>query len=326
LDKALPILQDYENLKCRFTKTIWGDPPEQLSKTQCDELIVEFDEYNEKYYDIQKEYQRKIKEIGKEEAEIWLNASELWYVRDLARETKEEYRHKCIPDTTQCDALSEEKGMLSQKWSVAEEHSLESQSIRQDLNKIEDRITLTCGYTSSLMQYYEAQEKYLNIPVPTIVSSSEIICGEGTIENTFGQCVPDPKYSTGSKFSGGCLIATATFGSELSSEVQLLRELRDNTLLKTESGSSFMTGFNDFYYSFSPTIADWERQNPVFKEAVKITITPLISSLSLLNYVDMDSEAEVLGYGISLIILNVGMYVIAPVGIGFILVRKFENS
>ena len=40
---------------------------------------------------------------------------------------------------------------------------------------------------------------------------------------------------------GGCLIATATFGSELSSQVQQLRELRDNSLLQTESGQSFMS-------------------------------------------------------------------------------------
>ncbi len=32
-EKALPTLQDYENLKCNYTKRIWGDPPEQLSKT-----------------------------------------------------------------------------------------------------------------------------------------------------------------------------------------------------------------------------------------------------------------------------------------------------
>jgi len=38
----------------------------------------------------------------------------------------------------------------------------------------------------------------------------------------------------------------------------------------------------------------------------------MISSLSILNYVDMDSEAEVLGYGISLILLNIGMYFAAP--------------
>jgi hypothetical protein len=81
-----------------------------------------------------------------------------------------------------------------------------------------------------------------------------------------------------------------------------------------------MNHFNDFYYSFSPTIADWERESPIFKEAVKIMITPMISSLSILNYVDMDSDAEVLSYGISLILLNVGMYVGVPViaGIGII--------
>jgi len=39
---------------------------------------------------------------------------------------------------------------------------------------------------------------------------------------------------------GGCLIATATFGSELSPQIQQLRELRDNTILSTESGIAFM--------------------------------------------------------------------------------------
>ncbi len=124
-------------------------------------------------------------------------------------------------------------------------------------------------------------------------------------------------------FGGGCLIATATYGSELAPQVQQLRELRDNQLLNTESGTSFMNSFNDFYYSFSPAIADYERENPIFKEMVKIAITPMISSLSILNYVDMDSEVEVLGYGISLILLNVGMYVGIP-AIVIIKYRKFK--
>jgi len=111
---------------------------------------------------------------------------------------------------------------------------------------------------------------------------------------------------------GGCLIATATFGSELAPQVQQLRELRDNTLLQTSSGTSFMAGFNSIYYSFSPAIANLERENPVFKEAVKITITPLLATLTLLNHVDIDSEAKMLGYGISLILLNIGMYFVAP--------------
>ena len=111
---------------------------------------------------------------------------------------------------------------------------------------------------------------------------------------------------------GGCLIATATFDSELSPQVQQLRELRDNQLLQTTSGSEFMMAFNSFYYSFSPQVADMERENPWFKETIKIGITPLLFSLSLLNNVDMNSEIEVIGYGSSIILLNLGMYFAAP--------------
>ena len=68
--------------------------------------------------------------------------------------------------------------------------------------------------------------------------------------------------------------------------------------------------FNDIYYSFSPTIADMEREHPMFKEAVKLTITPMISTLSLME--NADSESEVLVVGISVIVLNLGMYIAVP--------------
>ena len=111
---------------------------------------------------------------------------------------------------------------------------------------------------------------------------------------------------------GGCLIATAAYGSEMAPQVQFLREIRDNTVLQTQSGISFMTAFNQFYYSFSPTIADYERENPVFKEAVKVGLTPLLTSLTILNYVDINTEQEMLGYGIGIIMLNIGIYFVAP--------------
>jgi hypothetical protein len=111
---------------------------------------------------------------------------------------------------------------------------------------------------------------------------------------------------------GGCLIATAAFDSELAPQIQSLRELRDDKLLQTQSGSKFVSTFNNFYYSFSPQVADLERDNPLFKEMIKISITPLITSLSILNYVNMDSEMEVIGYGTSIILLNLGMYFGAP--------------
>ena len=109
---------------------------------------------------------------------------------------------------------------------------------------------------------------------------------------------------------GGCLIATATYGSELAPQVQQLRELRDNQLLQTESGTAFMGTFNDIYYSFSPTIADMEREHPMFKEIVKLAITPMISTLSLME--NAESESEVLSIGLSVIALNLGMYIAVP--------------
>ena len=73
-----------------------------------------------------------------------------------------------------------------------------------------------------------------------------------------------------------------------------------------------MTGFNQFYYSFSPAVADYERENLMFKEAVKLTLIPLLTSLAILNYVDIDTEQEMLGYGIGVIMLNIGIYFVAP--------------
>ena len=120
---------------------------------------------------------------------------------------------------------------------------------------------------------------------------------------------------------GGCLIATATYGSELSPQVQQLRELRDNQLLNTASGTAFMTTFNDVYYSFSPVIADYERENPLFKEMVKIVITPMLSSLSLMD--NANSESEVISLGISVIMLNLGMYLGVPAVVIVGIKRRF---
>jgi hypothetical protein len=143
-----------------------------------------------------------------------------------------------------------------------------------------------------------------------VMESSQPVCGPGTVLKN-NVCVAEQQSG------GGCLIATAAFGSEMAPQVQFLREIRDGTVLQTQSGSTFMTGFNQFYYSFSPAIADYERENPAFKETVKIAITPMLTSLAILNYVDIDSEEEMLGYGIGIILLNIGMYFVAPAAIIF---------
>ena len=144
-------------------------------------------------------------------------------------------------------------------------------------------------------------------PEPT---APEPTCGKGTeLVNGMCQVIKDD--------DGGCLIATAAYGTELAPQVQFLREIRDNTVMSTASGTAFMSGFNTLYYSFAPAIADMERENPMFKETVRAFITPMISTLSIMSLADDGSESEVLGLGISVIVLNLGMYIAAPALIGF---------
>ena len=133
-----------------------------------------------------------------------------------------------------------------------------------------------------------------------------------------GKSLDQPTNQTEEE-GGGCLIATAAYGSEMAPQVQLLREIRDNQLMNTESGKSFMSTFNNVYYSFSPAIADMERENPMFKEVVKAGLTPMLSSLSIME--NADSESEVLGLGLSVIALNLGMYLGLP-SIALVQIRK----
>jgi len=133
-----------------------------------------------------------------------------------------------------------------------------------------------------------------------------------------------PVQAPPDKNVGSCIIATAAYGTELAPQVQLLREVRDNVLFNTSSGTSFMTAFNAFYYSFSPAVADLERQSPIFKETVRLAITPMLSTLSILNHVNVNSEGDMLGYGIGIILLNVGMYFVVP-AILILKIRSFRK-
>jgi len=132
--------------------------------------------------------------------------------------------------------------------------------------------------------------------------------GDKKIVESIEEPVVSPKES--SEEGGGCLIATAAYGSEMAPQVQMLREIRDNQLMNTESGSAFMGTFNELYYSFSPYIADMERESPMFKEIVKAGLTPMLSTLAIME--NAESESEVLGLGLSVIALNLGMYIGLP--------------
>jgi hypothetical protein len=76
-----------------------------------------------------------------------------------------------------------------------------------------------------------------------------------------------------------CIIATVTFGSEVSWAVQFLRNFRDNLVLSTKAGSAFMTIFNNWYYSFSPAVAETIASSDQLRTVVRISLYPLLGIL-----------------------------------------------
>ena len=186
---------------------------------------------------------------------------------------------------------------------------LEVDGVRTIIVTHTERLVLESGYEQKYFKQTIVFDKnngiWIRVSQMTTVSYNQRMLNDVEIDKFIRSFTFDK-----SAIGGGCLIATATYGTELAPQVQLLREIRDNSLLQTESGSAFMSGFNEFYYSFSPTIADYERENPVFKEAVKLAITPMITSLSLME--NAETESQVLGIGISLIALNLAMYIGIP--------------
>jgi hypothetical protein len=78
-----------------------------------------------------------------------------------------------------------------------------------------------------------------------------------------------------------CIIATATFGSEVSSAVQFLRNFRDGLVLSTKAGSAFMEVFNAWYYSFSPSVAGFIAGNDPLRAPVRVLLYPLLGILGV---------------------------------------------
>jgi len=218
-------------------------------------------------------------------------------------ETYKDWFDKNYPDLTIYEAVGLENPELPKELAPFVDPKQDPQYY---INRYNNEETYKNWFDKNYAEYSSIYEA-VGLEEPVIKEPEFGECGVGT-KLINGVC----KVVETSSGGGGCLIATAAYGSEMAPQVQMLREIRDNSLLQTQSGQSFMQGFNQFYYSFSPTIADYERQNPVFKEAVKLIITPLLASLSLLNYVDLDSEESVLGYGIGIILMNIGMYFVAP--------------
>jgi len=85
-----------------------------------------------------------------------------------------------------------------------------------------------------------------------------------------------------------CVIASAVYGSELAAPVQFLREFRDRTVMSTFAGAQFMRIFNNFYYSFSPAVAQATLADPKMAAVARVAVYPLIALLRLMSSMPLE--------------------------------------
>jgi len=128
--------------------------------------------------------------------------------------------------------------------------------------------------------------------VPPLNGTAQVVMEITAVQNTAG--VPYQLTITGTSSAPSlthqitldvnvspCLIATASFGSATSPEVQFLRNFRDNQIMSTFAGSTFMEVFNSWYYSFSPDVAHFENTHSIIRSGIRMALYPLIAILHL---------------------------------------------
>jgi len=76
-----------------------------------------------------------------------------------------------------------------------------------------------------------------------------------------------------------CIIATAAFGSRMDTNVEAMRHLRDNSVKITFTGGNFMRVFNNWYYSWSPRIAEIIHNNEALRQIARFVLYPVVGSV-----------------------------------------------
>jgi hypothetical protein len=109
-------------------------------------------------------------------------------------------------------------------------------------------------------------------------TTTNAILAIGGVTDTFS--VTTLVKPAGGGGGGGCFIATAAFGSPLAGQVEILRQFRDRYLLTNVLGQKFVA----WYYRNGPAAANYIKDKPLIKAAVRMALYPLIGfSLLLIN-------------------------------------------
>ena len=131
---------------------------------------------------------------------------------------------------------------------------------------------------------------------------------------------PPPDPGTDDADGGGCLVATAAYGTELAPQVQALREVRDTAVMSTGAGAALLSAFNTAYYAVSPQVADLERAHPALRDAVRALIAPPLYAAQAISPADPGDVADAVPYAVpyaaAAIAAMAALYVAAPAARG----------
>jgi hypothetical protein len=79
-------------------------------------------------------------------------------------------------------------------------------------------------------------------------------------------------YTSYSGPGGGCSIATAAYSSSMAKHVKVLRDFCDRFLLESNVGKALV----EFYYKYSPPIADYIAKNANLRAIVRLGLLPVV--------------------------------------------------
>jgi hypothetical protein len=196
-----------------------------------------------------------------------------------------------------------------------------------NVSKEEGNYTTTADIEGFL---FSGWETFGNISIAEydMVSTTCTVSGNGTLRLVLagsGNTTSPPPTTTPPPQSG-CLVVTATLGTEMAPEVIFMRHVRDDMIGSNEIGRMLIVGWNNFYYSWSPTIAEIISNSKILRSASNVLLVPLIavthmtaviySTVSLLNPI----VSSIVAF-LSAAVLSITIYLLIP----FLVIHKIYN-